>query len=958
VTRSRRRVLTAAIVCIACGTLASTAAGSVRFRPRVHGALGLVPPVNAKGLSVSQDIASGTLTPVTYHGGAVMAGGITVHAIFWTGKTNAFQGPRGTTPSYEGLIKQFFTDAAHDSGATSNLFSVLPQYAQETGVNGNTPPGVTQGDYAIAYNSVTDSVDDTDAYPASADQCASPNNIATCITDGQVQTEVDHVIAAQGGHRGLHDLWFVFLPPNVDECITPGVCGSTAFAGYHSVSDLGHGPAIYAVAIDPLIELTIGPGSDPQGYPDAESTLNTAGHETVEAMTDPEGVGWMDPNGFEVADKCEFGPDVGSPLGFAGPDSAPFNQVIGGHDYLIQDMWSNPDNACVQSTTRTTSGLPLPQVDMSQFSPRVSGNIASAKAGVGVSVSILRAGADGSPVEIAQGSATTDASGNWSLTLKHPVGDDRDEIDVDYSGAGAPNPDHQVILTGNGGDPFSESGWTGWTDLDNGSFLTNDPSLGGPSLTLAPCFQTGVLAATFDGTEIMGPLSESPTDFCNTQSGTATIGTPTVGPGDRVTVSTNDNRAFAPPIPGVTTFNPNGGLVDLTVPVGEADAVSASVSPVPGFSPSGFPTCSADLQAQTVACDGLVPGQRYAVTDGPRHAGGTADQSGTVAVSLAVHRGDTVGLSNGARAVTTLRVANLRVAITGQQAVLASGTCQPGNYFGGPLTEAPTNDSAGAPSALAAGPALTGEICPLNGDATGLPSSGIGQTDDASGGQTLTAVPDVEDTSPTPAETMLGNFIAVAESGLPGPSNTVVPTDSTSRIALSIAHASGGSPVFTAGNVDTADGVAVNGLSPGTYRATWTLSDANGDTRTVTMRFIELAAPKGQRGPAGPRGPRGPRGRQGPARPRPKVRCVLERHRKVKCTVTFSKAKKTSGTVRMIVARGKHPVALGHGRVRHGKAAVTMRERRRVVRGRWTVTVVLSRPHKAAATSTMFVHMR
>ena len=38
------------------------------------------------------------------------------------------------------------------------------------------------------------------------------------------------------------------------------------------------------------------------------------------------------------------------------------------------------------------------------------------------------------------------------------VGDDRDVITIDYSGAGAPTPSHQQILTGNGGNPFTESG--------------------------------------------------------------------------------------------------------------------------------------------------------------------------------------------------------------------------------------------------------------------------------------------------------------------------------------------------------------------------------------------------------------------------------------------------------------------------------------------------------------------
>ncbi len=96
-------------------------------------------------------------------------------------------------------------------------------------------------------------------------------------------------------------------------------------------------------------------------------------------------------------------------------------------------------------------------------------------------------------------------------------------------------------------------------------------------------------------------------------------------------------------------------------------------------------------------------------------------------------------------------------------------------------------------------------------------------------------------------EIVYGNIVALAESGLPGPDNSVTPTDSTSRVAVSIAPAAGGAPVFTNSNVDTANGATVTGLKTGSYRATWTLTDANGDTRTVSSRFIEQA--KAAKGP-------------------------------------------------------------------------------------------------------------
>ena len=111
----------------------------------------------------------------------------------------------------------------------------------------------------------------------------------------------------------------MFLPPNVDECLGPDACGTNAFARLPLAVDCGtSNQTIYALAIDPVIEVgAISEGADPQGNPDAEVTVDIAAHETNEAMTDPEGVGWMDPNGYEVADKCEFGPQHGNTLGFA-----------------------------------------------------------------------------------------------------------------------------------------------------------------------------------------------------------------------------------------------------------------------------------------------------------------------------------------------------------------------------------------------------------------------------------------------------------------------------------------------------------------------------------------------------------------------------------------------------------------------------------------------------------------
>jgi hypothetical protein len=829
-------------IMLAGGAPAMPSASAKRvFHPRIGPALGIFPAFTFQnGRLQPAQSASQPLTPLTYHGGQTMTGGVTVHTIFWTGGTNPFQGrPPGAPHDYIGMVEQYLTDVAAASTGTSgqacttahcNVFTVEPQYGF-----GTTPGGITHGAYTVQH-APGDMMLDTQPYPSKSVQCASPQNTAICVTDAQVQAEIDRVINLTHGSRGLHDIWYVFTPPGVDECISPGVCETNAFGGYHSVSNLGHGPTIYAYTGDPIVETqrVNNPGNDPEGYPDAEHVIDIVAHEVNEAMSDPEGVGYMDPNGFENGDKCEFGPQFGTPLGFAS-DGSPFNQVVNGHQYMIQEMWANRDNSnnpdCVQAASNTTNPLPLPQVHLTQFSPTVSGNIEHHTAGVLVTVTLARASASGTPVTVASGSATTAGNGGWSVSLgTHAVGDDRDLITVDYSGAGAPAPSREQILTGNGGNPFTESGWTGWVAMDNGSLVTNTQTIQGfppPTITLEPCFQTGVEAFSVGG--VAG--SESPTDFCNTASDAATAPlNAAVTPGQAVTWSSLDDRAFTPP--GDPSPNLTGALVTLTVPAGEPDSVPSFFNPFLAIPQGGFPACTGDLEAKAVTCTGLVPGETYTLTDGTTTASAKADATGTVSVPLAIKGGDTVALSNGSRTLTTLHIAHLRVAIKGNQTVLSRGRCQPGEYYGPPVTTPPTSASAGS---IFGGVALTGEICPLNGNAAGLPASTIAQTDELSGGQTMTEVPLIVSTTPPRGGNVFGAFTARARAGFPGPNNTIIPNNA--RIALQITRS--GKTVFSAPNADTKDGVHVSRLRRGTYTATWTLIDANRDTRTVVTQFIE-----------------------------------------------------------------------------------------------------------------------
>jgi hypothetical protein len=509
----------------------------------------------------------------------------------------------------------------------------------------------------------------------------------------------------------------------------------------------------------------------------------------------------MDPNGFEVADDCE-NPEDGTPLGYA-LDGSPYNEVLNGHRYLIQMMWSNAAAGCVQSSTTTTSALPLATVDLTQFSRTVSGNIGSARAGLAVGVAIVRAG---SPVAIA--AARTRASGAWSVKLSHAVGDDRDLIAVRY-GKGGPAPD--VIETGSGGNPFTESGWTGWFDLDHGYLV------GGKGVILSPCGQTGSLAVS-----VGGALTPPPVEQCQTESDVAVLHTTAISPKTVVRMSSEDDRA-------VSRANPNGALVKLSIKLGEPLSIGALANDQVLIPLSGFPQCTAHLEAQTVSCNGLVPRGRYTLAG--HHA--RADIAGTIGVPMPVRGGDVLTLTNRAnRALTTLHVAHLRAGVIGEQSVLSSGRCQPGDYYGPGLRHPPISNLVDEPGVTGAG-----TICPPSGYAAGLPSFEIQQTDDRSGGLTQTVIPDFESLTPNNGGTVYGPFTADAQVAKVGANFSVVGVRAS--VQLSITRLGSHHRAFFARSVATAGGVAVHGLNPGVYAATWVLRDANGDTRTVHTRFAE-----------------------------------------------------------------------------------------------------------------------
>jgi hypothetical protein len=310
---ARALALGAAIVAILAGASAALADPPAGHNPQGK-MLGVVAP-KGQGNKVTGGSA------LVYHGGPVMHTN-TTYTIFWGPANHPFD------PSYVSLINRFFGDVAHDSGLSTNVYSVGTQYS------------------SILYSSsVGGSFADTNGYPASG---CKDRYTSVCLTDAQLRAELQSVISAKGWPTDTGTAYFIFTPQNVGSCA--GTCAFSSFCAYHSWINTSTGTILYAnMPYAMWVPSACDSGQHPNGN-DADATIDGASHEHNEMITDPVGTGWFTKNGYEQGDLCNFiyGPPVpGSPSTSSG---AAYNQVIGkgSNPYWIQEEWSNSPSGCLQ----------------------------------------------------------------------------------------------------------------------------------------------------------------------------------------------------------------------------------------------------------------------------------------------------------------------------------------------------------------------------------------------------------------------------------------------------------------------------------------------------------------------------------------------------------------------------------------------------------------------------------
>jgi hypothetical protein len=344
--------------------------------------LGLVQPPNRVSSS-----ARTSADNLSYQNGPVMRSS-SVYTIFWAPDGYAF--PDG----YEALVNRFFTDVAADSGTSSNFYSVLTQYSDDTG--------------SIAYDSTfAGTADDTQAYPASG--CTLPSDVdggasMECLTEDQEAAEVKRFADAQGWPHGPNVEFFLYTPHGVGSCYTDAAteCSYDVYCAYHSwLFDEADAEYLWANEPYPMQSLDAGarasacdtgqwPNSADTSNPDdnaADVVVESTGHEYSETVTDPLATGWVieEPDsayaGDEIADICsyEWFYHPVNVLGGSFADNTAYDQVINGHPYWLQGNWSNSTATNENWSGCVTTGRPT--VTWPGSEPQV-GNTLSGSAGV------------------------------------------------------------------------------------------------------------------------------------------------------------------------------------------------------------------------------------------------------------------------------------------------------------------------------------------------------------------------------------------------------------------------------------------------------------------------------------------------------------------------------------------------------------------------------------------------
>lgn len=277
-----------------------------------------------KGLSDIGYAHNGGTPPLLYNGGPVMHNP-SVYAIFWIPPHLQDNHATSLSSGYQTIEKNMLTQYFGHSLMNNNT-----QYYDTTSYIANS------GKFAASYV-------DKSLYPGS--DCYDPavlsgyiTNGNNCISDTDLQNEVNKVMLLKGWTGGVNKMFMVFTSSDEGQCYASGSsCSYYTYCAYHSYFINGssqyviYGNEPYGVAN--ICQVPGAPSPNANAAADIASTA--AAHELTESITDPLIDAWLDSSGAEIGDECAY--YYGIPLWDGGNATNQWN----GHNFYLQTMYDN-----------------------------------------------------------------------------------------------------------------------------------------------------------------------------------------------------------------------------------------------------------------------------------------------------------------------------------------------------------------------------------------------------------------------------------------------------------------------------------------------------------------------------------------------------------------------------------------------------------------------------------------
>ena len=310
--------------------------GAPNLNPTSHGhTVHIMPTVQgARALAKARALAPlSSGPPLVYHGGPIMRR-TNLFAIFWIPPTLQNGGATGMSVAYQNLQTRLLMDYTANGIDNNNTQYYQVIGATATYIQNAAGVGLASG---LAGFTV-----DNAPYPASG--CSDPATPGNCITDAQVQAEIQRVMALKGWTSGPNKLFLLYTSSGEGSCFDSAgtSCAYTQYCAYHSFIGTSP-PVIYANMPfgDPSVCQVSGTPS-PNGNAAADAVTDVASHEITEAITDPLLNAWFDSSGNEIGDICNFN------YGANGWDAGAANQMWNGNFYEVQQEFDNHVGGCVQ----------------------------------------------------------------------------------------------------------------------------------------------------------------------------------------------------------------------------------------------------------------------------------------------------------------------------------------------------------------------------------------------------------------------------------------------------------------------------------------------------------------------------------------------------------------------------------------------------------------------------------